>query len=119
MSAVAAAGLRGVADFAALNRRQIWIGGAVEDSDFPAELMGVVILRAGAIGAGVILGAGFRVEHMVNGRRGAVMKVGRCGPDAVERWGLIAVGFAGFSNFLRARHTLLAEPGALIMLLSL
>src|SRR5262245_41248143 len=52
VAAVAAAGPRRVVDLPALEGRQLRVGAAREHRHLPAELLRVVVLLAGAVGAG-------------------------------------------------------------------
>ena len=116
VAAVAAAGLRRVVSLASLARRQLRIDRA-DFAIFPAELHRIVIVRRRVIGPSKSFRPGLRVQDVIDGRRRAVVEVGRRRPQAVQRWGLIALRFqsGGISRTLAAEFRI-REPGRVIIL---
>src|SRR4051812_11917155 len=57
---------------ALLGAGQFWVGPALQDFHFPAEPDRVILLLAGAVGAGEYLWPGLRVEDVIDRRRRAV-----------------------------------------------
>src|SRR5262245_27770244 len=109
MPAVAASRLRRVVNLSPLDGRSVFRRSAVQRRELPAEPGRVVIVLAGAEGAREDLRPRLRVEHMIDSRRRAVVEVRRRRPDAVERWGLVAVGHARLDR-LAVGPNLLSEP---------
>src|SRR5262249_52636741 len=115
MAAVAAAGLRGVVDLAALACRHFGIGWLLEAGELPPEVFGGVVLGLGAVRAGEDLGTRLGIQHVVDRGHGAVVEIGRGGPDAVERrrlvtnTGLGRIGLQAFFLGKPARYIVLGD----------
>src|SRR5262249_54282679 len=109
MAGAGPSGLRGVVHLAPLDRRHVVARRLLQGSPLPAELLPVVVLRAGAVGTSEDARPGLRVEDVVNGGRRAIVKVRRCRPHALQRRRLVAA--------MTLRRLLLAEPAAVERLL--
>src|SRR5262249_23888615 len=108
---VASSGKARVVDSPPLVGRQLRVGGAVQDGEFPPEPLGVVVLLFRAKAPREDLGAGPGIQYLVDRGHGAVVEVRGRGPDTVQRRGLVAGGFgdrvpASLGALLLANHVL-------------
>src|SRR5438552_3608262 len=89
MAAIAPTWQPRVVNLALLPSRHVRITGIVQDGNFPTELDRVIVFFFGAVRAGKDLRPGFRIKHVVDGRRRRIVQIGSCGPNSVQRRGLI------------------------------
>src|SRR5262249_42376864 len=113
---VSPARLRGVVNLALLVRGGAGVRALAQDLNLPPKLARVVILRAGPVRAGEDLRAALRVEYLIDRRDRAIVQIGRGGPDAVQRRGLVAGRRPGREFIHYPAGPFLSEPAPVVVL---
>src|SRR5262249_17992486 len=115
VAAVATARLRGVVNLAACPSRQLAVGTLIDELYAPTETDRIVVFLARAVRTREHRRPGFGIEHVIDRRDRAIVKIRRRGPDAIKRRRLVAGSGAGRVIIGEPAAPFLAEPGLLIV----